>query len=76
MIYRFIKSLHRVSLTFSFICFFMAVGISDYNTLVLGQREPAMFGTMIKLGFILLIPTAIYMVLNYMIERWKQNVHK
>lgn len=76
MIYRFIKNLHRTSLVLSFLSFFMAAGISDYNVLELGQQEPAMFGTMIKLGFILLIPTAIYMALNYMIERCKQNVHR
>lgn len=73
MIYRFFKAVHGFTAFIGIIFLIMSASTSDYYTEI-GQKEPESVGALIMWGAILMIPTVIYLILEYIKERYI-NVH-
>lgn len=69
MIYRFFKSIYRLSAFIGFICFYVAASASDLSVEIGQKAEPSSVGTFITWGVVLMTPTIIYLTLRYLKER-------
>lgn len=70
MIYRFTKKIHKITAFAGILCLFGAAGISD-RCIDFGQAQPEYLDALILWGFALMIPTAIFLILDY--ARGKRN---
>lgn len=70
MVYRITKLVHNVTATISLTLFFLASSTSDFSTEIGQKTEPECVGALIKWGIILLLPTAMYLALDYYKRRW------
>lgn len=70
MIYRFFKAVHGFTAFIGLMLLFMAASTSDLSVIELGQKEPESVGTLLVWVVILMIPTAIYLALDYYKRRF------
>lgn len=71
MIYRLTKKIHKFTAFAGALLLIFSAGASDFYVVELGQGEPASVGTMYAFGLYLMIPTAIYLILEYIKESKK-----
>ena len=70
MLYRFTKKIHKITAFAGLLLFVFAAGASD-RCIEFGQAQPENLDSLIAWGFALMIPTAIYLILDY--ARGKRN---
>lgn len=64
MIYRFTKKIHKITAFSGILLWLFAAGESD-RCLDFGQAQPENLDSLIVLGCALMIPTAIYLILDW-----------
>ena len=74
MLYRFTTKIHKITAFIGILLWYGAASESDYYVLVMRENEPETVGTLIAWGFALMIPTAIYTILEY-IRGKKYGLH-
>lgn len=65
MIYRILKYTHPVSLIFAVVAFVVYASIDDKYTLMLHTTAPDYVNALALWGFILVIPSILFMILDY-----------
>lgn len=70
MLYRFTKKIHKIT-AFAGILLLFFTAATDERFSEIGQMPPESLGTVFAWGLALMIPTAIYLILEYI--RGKKN---
>lgn len=70
MIYSAVKAIHNVTSGIALLLFLASAFTSDFHVVEMGQKEPESVRALITWGAILMIPTVIYLILEYIKERY------
>lgn len=70
MIYRFFKKIHAFTAFIGILCFYLSASVSDFSVEIERTPEPSSAETYITWGVILMLPTVIYLILNYAKEKY------
>lgn len=61
-----LKHFHRITTGLGFLCWFSAVGTSDFYIIELGEPEPGCVGTLVVIGTVLMTPMVIHLICKYL----------